>query len=252
MNRRTFISTTSFAGMGAMLPFVPTFKYLNQMEITDILENLVVLFQGDSITDAGRHRAAYYANQPNGLGQGYALHAATNLLGKFPARNLKVYNRGISGNKVFELANRWEEDCLMIKPDILSILIGVNDFWHTIDFNYKGTSKTYETDYKKLLERTKKALPNTKLIIAEPFVLKDGTAIKPEKWFPTFKEYQETSKKMAKEYDAVFIPYQSIFDEAIKHAPTSYWCPDGVHPSMAGSYLMAMAWLDAFMEIAAQ
>lgn len=249
MNRRTFLSTSSLAGLGIALPFVPQFKNLNQMEILDILENLVVLFQGDSITDAGRSRGAYYPNQVNGMGRGYAYHAVTSVLGKFPKANTKFYNRAVGGDKVHQMATRWEDDCLMLQPDVLSILIGVNDFWHTIDFNYKGTAKTYNDDYRKLLDRTKKTLPNTKLIIGEPFVLLEGTAIKKDKWIPTFKEYQATAKKIAKDYDAVFIPYQSIFDEALKHAPTSHWAPDGVHPSMAGNYLMAMAWLNAFMEV---
>jgi lysophospholipase L1-like esterase len=186
----------------------------------------------------------------DGMGKGYVLHAVTSVLGKFPKANTKFYNRGISGNKVYQLANRWDDDCLMMRPDVLSILIGVNDFWHTIDFNYKGSAKTYNDDFRKLLDRTKKTLPNVKLIIGEPFVLTEGTAIKKDKWIPVFNEYQKACKTIAKDYDAVFISYQSIFDEALKHAPTSYWAPDGVHPSMAGNYLMAMAWLDAFLQVA--
>jgi lysophospholipase L1-like esterase len=215
----------------------------------DIQENLVVLFQGDSVTDVGRDRAAYYANNPNGMGQGYAFHAASTLLGVHPRANTKYYNRGVGGNKVFELANRWEEDALMLKPDVLSILIGVNDYWHTLSHGYKGSAKTYEADYRQLLDRTKKHLPNVKLMIGEPFAIKGGTAIQGDGWDSTFKTYQKIAEKIAQDYDAKFIPYQSIFETALEKAPVSYWCPDGVHPSMAGHYLMAEAWMRKFYEL---
>lgn len=109
-----------------------------------IAERATVLFQGDSITDAGRSRAAGETDAPNnqpGLGNGYAWLAAAGLLVSRPAAGLKIFNRGISGNKVYQLAERWEQDCLALKPEVVSILVGVNDFWHTRDprLNYRGT-----------------------------------------------------------------------------------------------------------------
>lgn len=234
------------------LPILPIFKNFEKMEFTDIPEDLVILFQGDSVTDNGRHRSDYYANRAAGLGFGYPFHAASALLGQYPKKNFRLYNRGISGHKVFELANRWEEDALMLQPDVLSILIGVNDFWHVLDFGYKGTVETYKADYRQLLSRTRKRLPNVKFIIGEPFALMGGTAIIEEKWIPKFAEYQRAAKEIAVEFDAAFIPYQSIFENALKEAPVSYWCPDGVHPSMAGHYLMTMNWLKTFMKLVAK
>ena len=130
-----------------------------------------ILFQGDSITDAGRKQDDPAANSQPALGNGYAWLAAAQLLVDRPERQLKIFNRGISGNKVYQLAERWQADCLDLKPDVLSILIGVNDFWHKLKHGYDGTLEKYETDYRALVKRTKDALPNVKLVICEPFVL---------------------------------------------------------------------------------
>jgi len=242
LKRRTFLRNASLGLAAAPLISLPKIE-------AKLPKNLTVLFQGDSITDAGRSKGNYYANAGSGMGMGYVQHTATHLMGTNPKVDWKIYNRGISGHKVFQLANRWEDDALQLGPDVLSILIGVNDFWHTLSHNYEGTAQTYEKDFIQLVERTKKALPNVKLIIAEPFVCDDGTAIDTEKWRTGFPAYQAAAKKIAQQFDAVFVPYQKVFDEARKTAPTSYWCPDGVHPSMAGNYLMAKAWLEGFREL---
>lgn len=203
----------------------------------------VVLFQGDSITDSGRNRSGGF-NTSGGLGSGYPVLAGAVLLEKYAGLNLKIYNRGISGNKVYQLAERWDEDCLQLKPDVLSILIGVNDIWHTLDGNYTGTVETYRNDYTALLERTRTMLPDVKLIICEPFAVNGVKAVN-DKWYPEFYEYQKTSRALAKQFNAVFIPFQSIYDEAQKKAPGNYWTGDGVHPTLAGAQLMAKAWLKA-------
>ena len=165
-----------------------------------------------------------------------------------PKRILNFIIVELAGIKFFELSNRWEEDTLMLQPDVLSILIGVNDYWHTLSHSYKGSVKTYEDDYRKLLDRTKKRLPNVKLIIGEPFAIKGGSAITNDGWNTDFKEYQKVATQIAKDYDGVLIPYQSIFEEALEKGAVSHWCPDGVHPSMAGHYLMANAWVSALMK----
>lgn len=202
----------------------------------------VILFQGDSITDASRNREEKNANNTRALGNGYALLATSELLYDNAGKNIRIYNRGISGNKVFQLADRWDEDCLELKPTILSILIGVNDFWHTLNGKYNGTIDTYRNDFKALLQRTKDKLPEVKLIIGEPFAVRNVKAVD-DTWFPKFYDYQKAAKEIAAQFDAVFIPYQSVFDKALKTAPGSYWTGDGVHPSLAGSQLMAHAWL---------
>ena len=212
-----------------------------------IPKDITILMQGDSITDAGRDKSIQKANDGKSLGRGYAYQISSDLLGAYPEANLNLINRGISGNKVFQLSDRWEEDCLLLKPDVLSILIGVNDFWHSLK-DYKGTAEIYEADFRKLLDRTLAILPNIKLIIGEPFAVSGGTAID-GKWFPNFPKYQQAAAKIAEDYKARFIPYQKVFDSALDDAPVSYWCPDGVHPSLAGAYLMKEAWIEAFLKL---
>jgi lysophospholipase L1-like esterase len=250
--RRNFLKQAALTtGLGMGLPS------LLSASIESLTPNLpgaagsgVILFQGDSITDARRKREdEENPNSSTGLGPGYAGLAAAQLLGKSPAADWKIYNRGISGHKVFQLAERWDKDCLDLKPEVLSILIGVNDHWHSLSDRYDGTAAVYEKDFRALLTRTKAALPEVKLIICEPFAVTGGTAIKDEQWFPVFDGYRAASRRMADEFDGVFVPFQSIFDAALKKAPVSHWCPDGVHPAPAGNYLMAKAWLAALKKV---
>jgi lysophospholipase L1-like esterase len=209
----------------------------------DLGKRNLILFQGDSITDAGRNREDINYNNPAALGYGYSMLAGASLLEKFSALDLKIYNKGVSGNKVYQLAERWDKDCLDLKPDILSILIGVNDIWHKLNGDYYGTVDVYRNDYVALLERTKKALPNIRLIIGEPFAVPGIEAVD-ERWYPEFYSYQRAAREIADKFGAAFIPYQKVFDEAQKLAPGSYWTPDGVHPTLAGAQLMATAWLE--------
>lgn len=201
-----------------------------------------ILFQGDSITDAGRKRDVTKPNSQVALGHGYAWLAAAELLVGLPEAKVKLFNRGNSGNKVYQLAERWKADCLDLKPDVLSILIGVNDFWHTLDGTYKGTLETYEKDYRALIKQTKDALPQVKLVICEPFALMAGKVN--EKWFPKYDAYRAAAKRVADESGAVFVPFQSMFDTASKVAPPALWAADGVHPTSDGAALMASRWLN--------
>ncbi len=203
-----------------------------------------VLFQGDSITDAGRDKTKELPNNSKSFGMGYAFLAASNLLKAMPEKNLTIYNRGISGNKVFQLANRWEKDCLELKPNILSILIGVNDYWHLRNGKYDGTIEVYENDYRKLIERTIKALPEVQLVLCEPYYVLETSAVD-ETWIEPMKKYQAAAKRISDEFETLWVPFQKVFDEAIKHAPATYWTADGVHPAMPGAQLMAEAWLRA-------
>lgn len=201
----------------------------------------VILFQGDSITDAGRKKDQSTPNEQAALGNGYAWLAAAELLVDRPKSHLKIFNRGISGNKVYQLTERWEADCLELKPNLLSILVGVNDIWHTLNGTYQGTVEKYEKDYRALLEQTRKALPHVKLVICEPFVLRCGAVN--DKWFPEFDRYRAVAKRVADSFRATFIPFQTMFDEAVQYAPPAHWAADGVHPTAAGASLMAFNWL---------
>jgi lysophospholipase L1-like esterase len=242
--RRTFLKN---AAVGAMAPSViqQSFDKENgsnhQGKIT-LGNGGVLLFQGDSITDWGRDRKDMNPNTTNAIGGGYASYITGNLLLESPEKKLSIYNRGISGDKVFQLRDRWQTDTLDLKPDVISILVGVNDFWHTLDYNYVSTVEVYEKDLRALLTATKEKLPQVQFIIGEPFSLK-GFKVTGERWYPAFDAYRAAARKVAAEFDAAFIPYQSIFDKALKIAPKEYWLMDGVHPTMAGAMLMCKEWL---------
>jgi lysophospholipase L1-like esterase len=243
-NRRTFLNQAALtvggivsvpAIVSAAIPEMPPRKQLL------FSQNGTILFQGDSITDAGREKEKQLPNSADSFGKGYAFIIGAGLLDLFSHMNISVFNRGISGNKVYQLAERWQKDCLDLKPDLLSILIGINDYWHMRNGKYDGTVERYETDYRQLLKLTKETLPNINLVICQPFALPGTTAVD-DTWVEPVKAYQDVAFKLSKEFKAIWVPFQQVFDEAIKHAPSKYWAADGVHPSMAGAHLMASAW----------
>jgi len=203
----------------------------------------VILFQGDSITDAWRNREDDKPNSADALGRGYPVIAASALLNKFAEKDIKVYNRGISGNQVPDLIGRWQADAIALKPNVLSILIGVNDFWRTKDSGAENTPERYKDQYRQLMELTLEKLPGVKVIIGEPFGLKNVRWVTDD-WYPEFPKYQQAAKEIAAEFDAVFLPYQSIFDKAEERAPGVFWSHDGVHTTLAGANLMAESWLE--------
>jgi len=131
------------------------------------------------------------------------------------------------------LADRWDKDCIDLKPDVLSILIGVNDYWHFRNGKYDGTVDIYENDLRKLLQRTKKSLPDVKLVICEPYYVLDASVVD-QSWVEPMKKYQAVAKKIADEFQTIWVPFQKVYDEAIKYAPATYWTGDGVHPAMPG------------------
>jgi len=202
-----------------------------------------VLFQGDSITDANRRRGRKGPNDPAALGHGYVFHAAAELLRRHPGLDLQIYDRGISGDKAHQLADRWQRDCIALKPDVLSVLVGVNDYCHIYFHGYGGTINDYQNDYDALLERTVGVFPDIKLILCEPFLLEAGDIT--AEHVEGIKAYQAIAKDLAEKYGAVWVAYQQVFNDALAQAPAEYWAPDGVHPTPAGHMLMARAWLDA-------
>ncbi|SLM15371.1 Lipolytic protein G-D-S-L family [uncultured spirochete] len=205
-------------------------------------DGTVIVFQGDSITDANRDRSVLAPNDMFGLGGGYVFLAAATLLSHLPDRRLRIYNRGISGDKITTIAKRWEQDTLALNPDFITVLVGVNDYWHISKHGYKGSVELYKETYKNLIARTMKVLPQARLIICEPFAIRCGYV--DESWFPEFSKYQAVAFDIAESSGAIFLPFQSLFEVALRVQEATYWCPDGVHPSAAGAYLMASAWLN--------
>lgn len=200
-----------------------------------------VLFQGDSITDCGRHREAVDPNV--GLGAGYAMLSAGSLLADHAEKNIQVFNRGISGNRVVDLYARWKIDALNLKPDVLSILIGVNDTWHAFGSNNGVGVERYGRIYHEILTWTKQALPNIKVVLLEPFVLEFGAVA--EEWLEEIDDRRRIVTDLAKEFDTAFVPTQSILNDALKKAEPGYWLTDGVHPTLAGHQLICNEWLKA-------
>jgi lysophospholipase L1-like esterase len=205
----------------------------------------VILFQGDSITDCGRDRSSSSPNTFAELGSGYPLLAAAPVLKTHPERNLRFYNRGIGGNKVPDLQARWDRDTLALHPDILSLLVGVNDYWHRKTFGYKGTAADFASGLSSILGDARRALPAVKLVVLEPFVLRYGSV--DASWFPEFDEHREIVAKVAASMEATFVSLQSTFDELARQAGPGYWVVDGVHPTPAGHEVIAERWRDAVL-----
>jgi len=241
--RMFFRASTAAATTAAVSQFL---SETADAQETKIAPGSTILFQGDSITDCGRNRKQNKANVARGFGTGYPLLIASKLMADHPAAKLLTYNRGISGHKVPDLDKRWDKDCIDLKPNILSILVGVNDIWHKLNGNYDGTVETYETGLHALLERTRKALPETKIVICEPFALRCGAVN--DKWYPEMDERRAACKRVSDKMKCTWVPFQSMFDKVTnEETPASYWAGDGVHPSMAGHALMAKTWLETVM-----
>jgi lysophospholipase L1-like esterase len=207
--------------------------------------NDVILFQGDSITDCGRSRDKVTGHSREALGEGYAFLAAGQLLAHDAGLNLTVLNRGISGNKITDMAARWRPDTLDLKPTVVSILIGVNDTWHIRAGGGPAIPlDLYESVYRGLLNDTRAALPHARLILCEPFVFRCGAV--DQTWFPEIDERRDVVKRLAGEFDATFVTFQSALNRALKVQPQpEYWLSDGVHPTLPGHALLAQTWVKA-------
>lgn len=206
--------------------------------MTLIEEGAVVLFQGDSITDAGRGRG-----DESNLGSGYASMIAAWFNAALPEKTVRFLNRGISGNRVKDLAARWKEDCLDLRPTWLSILIGVNDVWRRYDSNDPTSTEAYEEDYRRILTRVKEDTCNPRLIILEPFVLPTP----PDRlvWREDLDPKIQVARSMAREFGAIYVPLDGIFAAASVHREPAFWAGDGVHPTQPGHALIAQKWLEA-------
>ena len=200
-----------------------------------------LLFQGDSITDMkwGRNEA----DRNHYLGHSYVYLIAARLGVDMPEAQLDIYNRGMSGHKVGDLRNRWQKDAIDMKPDLLSILIGVND----VGRNLGGVDvKAWESDYRFILDASFKANPALRLVLLDPFVLASGRLSEAE----AFKSWRDQVERLigivgqlAIDYKAVHIKTQDVFDAAARAVSPEQWIWDGVHPLPQGHELIARTWL---------
>lgn len=201
-----------------------------------------ILFQGDSITDAGRARD----NDVN-VGSGYPLLVKASLGLESPGK-YEFVNRGTSGNRVVDVYARIKIDIINIKPDVMSILIGVNDAWHEFLETPNGVdADKYYKMYDMLIEEVKSELPDIKIMIMEPFALKaSATEGKWDNFNIEVKKRAEMARKIAEKHKLPFISLQDGFDELAKNIEASYWLGDGVHPTTMGHEYIKNQWIKAF------
>ncbi|MBE5747122.1 MAG: lysophospholipase [Clostridiales bacterium] len=207
-----------------------------------------IVFYGDSITDMNRIRD-HADGSVYSYGVGYTNFVVGELTCEDP-RKYECINRGISGNRVVDLYARVKIDVWNHKPDVLSILIGVNDVWHEISRENGVELPRWERIYRTMIEETLERLPDVKIMILEPFILEGSATDGEERWqkFLEVKEYAKVAKKIAEDYNLTFVPLQAKFDEAEKKFGADYYTFDGVHPLAAGARMIATEWLKAFKE----
>jgi len=204
----------------------------------ELKPNQTIVFIGDSITDAERMTAAY---KP--FGAGYVHFTANALLAKYPRLNLNIINSGVSGNTIHDLKIRWQRDCISHKPDILSILIGVNDVWRRIaenDLSGAADLDEYDSMYRLLISQTKKEC-NSRIVIIEPFMFCDDLN---NPVFVELRRFVEKVRIIAADFNAVLVPLQKAIDERIKEVPPQNWSLDMVHPEVWAHAWISQRWLE--------
>jgi acyl-CoA thioesterase-1 len=202
---------------------------------TLIKDRTRVLFQGNSITDSSRNR-----EDPQDLGKGFPMMAAAWFSALHPEMKVEFLNRGISGDRTKDLVQRWDADCLALKPDWVSVLIGINNMWRRYDSNDPTPLDRFEAEYQTILDQTSEKL-ETRLILCEPFLLpvrEDHV-----RWREDLGPKIDVVHRLADKYDAILIPLDELFREACERREPAFWAPDGVHPSLAGHAYIAQAWL---------
>lgn len=201
-----------------------------------------ILMQGDSITDFGRDRSNTRSYE---RGHGYATMTAGQIMASHPGQ-YDVINRGVSGDRIVDLFARIKADFINLKPDYLTILIGVNDVWHDLEWSNGVSSEKFYQVYSMLIDELLEALPNLKIYLLEPFVL-PGSATN-AMWADFQREVSlraRSVRRIAEERSLTFIPLQAMFDECCTQCPADYWLFDGVHPTAAGHAMITRALLAA-------
>ena len=209
-----------------------------------------ILFQGDSITDAGRNREDFYS-----LGHGYALLSAASLAADCPGE-YEYVNRGIGGDLLVDLYDRLQEDFLDLQPDYASIFIGTNDAWAELDQGRPIETEAFEAMYIDMLERIRAACPGIQLILFAPAIMEGhfscNTPEQPDRlnqFRAHVKSRIDVVRRVAEQYSLPFVDVQAIYDEACQKAAAPCWTGDGAHPTPAGHELLKRAWLQAFQSL---
>ena len=202
------------------------------------MKKIKILFQGDSITDAGRDKRNYHH-----MGMGYPKFVAEALTQKYPEVEFEFINFGLSGNRTGQLFDRLTPDCINFQPDIVSILIGINDVWHRYGGDRIATTDAQiETNYRAILERVKKET-NAKIIMLSPYLLdcEDKTLMRED-----LKTLLPIVRRLAEEFADVYIPLDKEFEEALKTQPEpKFYSGDGVHPNQNGAEFIGKLYAEA-------
>ncbi|MBQ8209593.1 MAG: SGNH/GDSL hydrolase family protein [Clostridia bacterium] len=203
----------------------------------------LILFQGDSITDGNRVKTNEW-DLNHQMGHGYQFIINAKLGCEYPEKDYKFINRGISGNRISDLYGRWQEDAVRYSPDILSILVGVNDIHFYLENGSGSLADRYEKIYQLLIDEVKDNKADTEIVICEPFALSvKGKEDYVDKLMEHLVPIQEKAKLIAERNNAIFVPLQQKFNEFGAKYGNEYWIWDGIHPTVCGHQLIANEWL---------
>ena len=246
-SRRSFLKTAALTGLAtAIAPTSLLGERLvdRSIEVSPNEKNLVFLFQGDSITDGNRGRNAD-PNHVMGHGYAFAIAIASRVGADFPHAGFTFFNRGVSGNSVPDLQKRWQSDTLALKPDVLSLLVGINDTNASIEHpNDAPGIEQFENGCHDLLQQCKTPKPDTLFVLGIPFVYAVGKRKEHwEQWRDGVEERAKIVRKLGKEFNAVLVDYPAMFEKAMKTTSADYWIWDGIHPTVFGHELMAREWI---------
>ncbi|GAB3650592.1 SGNH/GDSL hydrolase family protein [Echinicola sediminis] len=248
-SRRDFVKSAAITGLGLGVGAIPVQARTSIKESKPLIEEkgMRVLFQGDSLTDGNRGRNM---DLNHIMGHGYAFSVASRIGADFPEKGWSFFNRGISGNTVTDLQERWTKDALELQPDLLSVLVGINDVGQHVRNPENGPQfEVFENAYRDILTQSLAQNPELIIVMGMPFVYPIGKRI--EHWDTYEKDVlrrQEMVTSLAKEFDALLVDYPAAFDKAMERADPEYWVWDGVHPTVAGHEIMTKAWLETVAE----
>jgi lysophospholipase L1-like esterase len=234
--RRTFIKQSALLGLAGIAP------HIKNEESVHLKDHAVFLFQGDSITDGNRGRNA---DLNHIMGHGYAYSVASRIGADFPSSNFQFINKGVSGNGIPDLLKRWKEDAIDLHPQVVSILVGINDVNAELN-KYTGFQSfdQFKTGYRSLLDQLKNTNPQTIFVLGLPFVAKGSrTNDQLDAFKMAVTERATFIKTLAFEYHGLYVDYPTVFEQAYKKQAVEYWIWDGVHPTVYGHELMAREWI---------
>jgi len=200
-----------------------------------------ILFQGDSVTDAGRS----YENDEI-LGTGYTMMTAAWYSATYPEKKVRFLNRGISGDRIRDLKDRWQRDCIKLRPAVVSILIGVNDALSIHVWNKPTPAESFQADYRTILKATKNTL-DAQIVLLEPFALhvaKEHSKLREE-----LDVIIQIVRELSADFGTLLIPLDKIFAEAAEKREPQFWSQDGVHPTLAGHALIAQSWMKMIQSV---